>query len=265
MRFSTDPDTTRRGDAVAMKSNEEAGNPPRELLEMISNLAEFHREHEKFYSQAPLQDAVSLEANSRVLKALASRWSEVEPEERSLPSPFAGATDLNVPGLTAESGVLFMEGEGEPAEIARLKRELEVVASGLEEIGAWLADAMEQSWQVAGALVAFPSLAGVLGERHQIIVNDWQAAEMQKMIARLLRRSLELLDRVDFSPAALRSDLSGEREAVPYLFSTSELIDRAADLLTASATFVHENERRWRFFAARVEEIRHDSPPADSE
>jgi hypothetical protein len=242
-----------------------SASPPPELLEVIANLAEFHREHEKFYSQAPLQDAVGLEAQSRILKALAAHWQETQPTSAPLANPYAGAEDLNAPGLTAESGVLFMEGEGEPAEIARLKRDVESVASGVEEIGGWLANAMEQAWQVAGALVAFPALAGVLGERHEIIVNDWQAAEMQKMIARLLRRSLELLDRVDFSPEALRSDLSGQREAVPYLLSASELIDRGADLLAASATLVHENERRWRLFAARVEEIQGEATGADSE
>ncbi|MGE5407211.1 MAG: hypothetical protein ACM3NV_01215, partial [Syntrophothermus sp.] len=238
--------------------------PSPELLRVIGNLAEFHREHEKFYSQAPLRQAVALEADSRILKALAGHWREAEPQADPPASPFAGAEDLNPPGLTAESGVLFMEGEGEPAEIARLKRELESVASGVEEAGAWLAGAMEQAWGVAGGLLAYPSLAGMLGERHQIIVNDWQAAEMQKMIGRLLRRSLELLGRVDFAPAALRADLAGRREAVPYLFSASELIDSAADLLAASATLVHENERRWRAFAARLDEIRAGTGQAPS-
>ncbi len=241
-----------------------SSTPPEELLELIANLAEFHREHEKFYAQAPLEDAVHLEAQSRILKALAAHWRKTRPTSTPLAGPFAGAEDLNAPGLTAESGVLFMEGEGEPAEIVRLRRDLESVASGSEEIGGWLAGAMEQAWQVAGALAAFPVFAAVLAERHQIIVNDWQAAEMQKMIARLLRRSLTLLDRVDFSPAALRADLAGRREVVPYLLSASELIDRAADLLTGSATLVHENERRWRLFAAKVEEVRGGATDADA-
>ena len=148
-----------------------------------------------------------------------------------------------------------MEGGGEPAEILRLKRDLERLASGVEETGAWLAGAMEQSWQIAAQLVEYPALVGVLGERHQIIVNDWLAADMQAMIGRLLRRAMELLAQVDFTPAALRADLTDDRDVIPYLLSASELIDRAADLLAASATLVHENERRWRVFAARVGEI----------
>jgi hypothetical protein len=66
-----------------------------------------------------------------------------------------------------------MEGEREPAEIKTLKHDLERVAAAMEQTGAWLAHAMEQSWQIAGALEPFPALADMLGERHGIIANDW--------------------------------------------------------------------------------------------
>ena len=52
---------------------------PPPLLEMIGNLSEFHREHEKFYAQRPLRQALEVEAASRTLKALADRWSSVSP------------------------------------------------------------------------------------------------------------------------------------------------------------------------------------------
>ena len=229
--------------------------PPPELLEMIGNLSEFHREHEKFYAQAPLRQAVEVQAASRVLKALADRWSSVSPIDRPGTSPFAGATDLNPPGLTAETGVLFMEGEGEPNEIKQLRRDLQTRAGDMEATGEWLSAAMEKSWGVAGALAAYPKLADLLGERHRIIANDWQAASEQTLIARLLRRALEIIDRVDFSPAALRSDLRGGRTAPAYLYSASELLDRAADLAVQSASLVHDNERRWRTFSERVRQL----------
>ena len=112
--------------------------PPPQLLEAIANLAEFHREHEKYYSQAPLRQAVEVQAASRALKALAGRWSAVVPAAHPAASPFAGAEDLNAPGLVAESGVLFMEGEGEPAEIKRLRRDLGTLADDVEQTGEWL-------------------------------------------------------------------------------------------------------------------------------
>jgi hypothetical protein len=231
------------------------GAPPVPLLEVIGNLSRFHREHETFYSQAPLQAARDVQAHSRALKWLAAQWSEAEPARHPLPNPFAGAEDLNPPGLASESGILFMEGEGEPAEIQQLKRDIETVAAGCEGSGDWLAHAMEQSWQVAGALAAYPALADLLGERHRIIANDWQSAGLQSLVARLLRRGIELLDKVDFSPAALRADLEAARIAPGYLYSAAEMFDRAADLLAESAVLVHQNERRWRMFNARVREL----------
>jgi hypothetical protein len=88
-----------------------------------------------------------------------------------------------------------MEGEGEPAET--LKDDLERLAATMEQTGEWLAHAMEQSWRIAGALAAFPALADMLGERPRIIANDWQSASVQALIARLLRRGLDILGRVD--------------------------------------------------------------------
>jgi hypothetical protein len=229
--------------------------PPGALLEMLGNMSRFHREHEKFYSQAPLRTAVEIQASSRAFKALAARWADAEPTVHEVPNPMAGAEDLNAPGLTAESGILFMEGEGEPAEIRKLKGDLENVAVAMEGTGEWLAPAMEQAWQTAGALAAFRELADLLGERHRIIANDWQSANMQALIARLLRRALDLLGQVDFSPAALREDLGGERIAPGYLYSAAELLDRAADLTVQSAVLVHENDRRWRIWIERVDQL----------
>jgi hypothetical protein len=225
---------------------------PGPLLEAVANLSRFHREHEKFYAQAPLRQAVEVQAASRALKALADRWREVEPTERALTVPFAGADDLNAPGLIAESGILFMEGQGEPGEITRLKRDLETLAVDSEATAAWLSGAMEQAWEAARALASYPAVADLLGERHRIIANDWQNAGLAALIARLVRRALDLLGRVDFSPEALRADLAGPRHSASYLYSASEMLDRAADLQAESAVLVHENERRWRVFAERV-------------
>jgi hypothetical protein len=83
--------------------------------------------------------------------------------------PLAGTPDLNDDRAIETSGVLFMEGEGEPAEISRIKSELETIAASSEQSGSWLAAAMEASWGMAEALLAYPQLADLLGERHRII------------------------------------------------------------------------------------------------
>jgi hypothetical protein len=109
---------------------------------------------------------------------------------------------------------------------------------------------------VAAQLARYPKLADLLGERHRIIANDWQSAELQRLIGRLLGRAADLLDGLDFTPAALREDL---RTPTRYLFSVSELVDRAVDLTTQGAALVHANERRWRVFRERAEAVRTDT------
>jgi hypothetical protein len=225
------------------------------LLAVAENLSRYHREHEKYYSEAALADAVSLRRTARTLLALAERWASVEPAAEPAPSPYAGTPDLNDDRAIETSGVLFMEGEGEPAEIGRIKSELEAIAAGSEQAGSWLAAAMEASWAMAEALLAYPQLADLLGERHRIIGNNWQNARTAQLIAQYLRRAVNVLERIDFTPAGLRKDLAGARTAAAYMYAAAELIGRAADLSAASSVLTHEDERRWRVFHERVEQL----------
>jgi hypothetical protein len=54
---------------------------------VMANLARFHREHEKFYSQAPLRQADDVQAASRALKALAAQWGEATAVSTLSPIP----------------------------------------------------------------------------------------------------------------------------------------------------------------------------------
>ena len=225
------------------------------LLAVARNLSQYHREHEKYYSEAPLTDAISLQRTARTLIALAERWTSAEPAVAPAASPFAGAPDLNDDRAIETSGVLFMEGGGEPAEITRIKSELQTIAASSEQTGSWLAAAMEASWAMAEALLSYPQLADLLAERHKIIGNNWQNASTAQLNARYLRRAVAVMERVDFSPAGLRTDLAGARSAPAYLYAAAELINHAADLSAASSVLTHENERRWRIFHERVEQI----------
>jgi hypothetical protein len=229
--------------------------PPSPLLEAMLNMTAFHREHEKFYSVAPREQAVVLQRHSRTLHALADRWAAVEPSARRPFSPYEGAPDLNADAALQLDGVLFMEGEGEPGELAHLKRDLREGAGDAASAGEWLARAMESSWGVASSLFEIDELADLLGERHRIIVNNWQGASMLALAARVLDRAADLLDRVDFSPTALRADLAAGAISVPRLHSAAEMIDHAADLLSDFAGLVHDNERRWRVVRSRVESL----------
>ncbi|WP_330150391.1 hypothetical protein [Rhodococcus chondri] len=231
-------------------------HPEREqLLFTVRNLARVHREHEKFYSESPFHDVIRWQRSSRALKALAERWSVATPSGETSFSPFAGAPDLNDDRATETLGILFMEGGGEPGEIANLKRDLGVLAEANRTTGQWLAAAMSAAWDMLEGLLGYGELADLLAERHRIVSNDWQCASMTELVARNLDRAAAILGRVDFTPAALRADLIANRLAPRYLFSAAEMLDHAADLMASSAVLTHENERRWRIFYERVDQI----------
>ncbi len=230
------------------------------LLETVLNLSAYHHEHEKYYGHQPLEEALRLHGYSRTLKTLAARWERAVPSTDRPASPFAGADDLNEFSAIQSDGVLFMEGEGEPAEITRLKQDLAATADSAEQTGTWLAEAMAASWEIAKALNDYPELADLLAERHQIIAHDWQNATTNSLIARVLRRTLDILDKVDFRPSSIRADLAGQRVDPKYLFSAAEMIDYVIRLTSDATMLVHENERRWRIFHARVEELMAEGP-----
>ncbi len=222
------------------------------FLDAIENLSRFHREHEKFYAQAPREQAVRLQRHGRTLSALADRWSSITVQRIDALNPFEGSDDLNASAALQLDGVLFMEGSGEPVELTRIKRDLRTQGDDSIETGSWLAAAMERTWQAAAALTAYPELADLLGDRHRIIANDWQAASMSSLAGHVLHRAVDLLDTIDLSPEAVRGDLEGTRAAPRLIHSAVELIDHASDLLSDSAGLVHDNERRWRVFHQRV-------------
>ncbi|MCE3555150.1 hypothetical protein LWC33_27310 [Pseudonocardia sp. RS11V-5] len=225
------------------------------LLQAILNLSRFHKQHERFYSAAPLETALRLQRHARTLQALADRWETASPGAGHVRNPYEGAEDLNSEAAIALDGALFMEGEGRPVELSQLIGELRLDADGFATGGEWLATAMASSWQAAATLLEFDELADVMGERHRIISNDWLAAHMQTLIALQLRRAADMLDGVDFAPGAVRIDLAGARVSPRRLHAAAEVIARAADLCCESSRLVHDNERRWRVFRERTAEL----------
>lgn len=223
------------------------------------NLSKYHREHEKYYATAPLRQALALHEASLVLKTMAERWSTtaITTPVVAHPAlgPYLGCDDLNEPAAIQHTGVLFLEGASAPPEIGHLIRDLGTLADDFSTTGEWLQQAMAGSWQAALALLQLPALADVLGDRHRIIANDWQAAQASSLVALLLRRALEILGRIDFTPAAVRADLAGPGVFPAYLYAAADLIDQAADIVSDTVSLTHDNDRRWRVFRERVQQL----------
>ena len=172
------------------------------------------------------------------------------PTDHPAGNPYAGAQDLNAPGLTGETGVLFMEGEASQPTSTSSSGPRQT-AKDMKAASVWLARAMEQSWGIAGAAALSRPLPTSSVERHRIIANDWQAAELQGLIARLLHRALDLRHS---RPLARRSAFDPPLIA-PHRLSLLrlELIDHATDLMAESAILVHDNERRGEYLPSESE------------
>jgi hypothetical protein len=232
-----------------------------DFLNIISNLSKYHREHEKFYGQAPLKTAITIQDASKTMKTLADKWSKIQQVEKQNGNPYMGCEDINEDAAIQHNGLLFMEGEGEPTEITQLKRDLNNIGEDFEKSALWLSKAMENSWNAAAKLINIPTLEDVLGERHRIIINDWQAANLSSLVSKLIKRSLLFLNGIDFNPESIRADIRSKKRYPNLLYSSSELLDRAADLSSQFAMLVNDNERRWRVFHNKVQRIKSEMTP----
>ena len=143
-----------------------------------------------------------------------------------------------------------MEGAGAPAELIGMKDDLRARASAGMQTGSWLTDAMKTSWESAAALLPGTQFADLLGQRHRIIANNMLAASVTKLSAMLVPRAVQIVDVGDFAPDSLPADLAGPRNSPHYLFSTAELLDRAADPTVMETTHTRDSEPAWRTWQA---------------
>src|SRR3954465_14971803 len=133
-----------------------AAEPPSLLLHTVENLAEFHREHEKFYAAAPREQAIELQRHARTLHALGDRWSRPMPPHSPSRNPYEGAEDLNDRTAVQLDGVLFLEGQGVPPELQRIERELRTRGEESLATGEWMSKAMQTSGGAPLRVVATP-------------------------------------------------------------------------------------------------------------
>ena len=183
------------------------------LLQAMLNLTKFHREHEKFYASSPASSPSCCNVTHGACRRSRTSGRRAN-RRRGPPQPLRGRGGPQQPGGAPARRRALHGGRGPsdgdhpshpgPAHHGR----------GPARHREWLARAMESSWDVAAALVGIDGLADVLGERHRIIANDWQAATMNTVMSRLLDRAADILDRVDFAPAALRADLATDGVSV---------------------------------------------------
>jgi len=210
-------------------------------------VAEYHREHERFHSMSGLQQAADLRKDSNALKVLANRWfraAETEPSTIDYADPrfrAAGCEDLNDKAGIATTGILFMEGEGEPAELLQLKAKLSGMAEGLARASFWLSEKMDAGWERESVLLT-AEMASAARPRLVALEHTTLAALKMGVVARLLRAAVTALSAQELVPASIRKDPSGTAQ---LFLTASWLMDEAAGLLADQANDMARSDPEW--------------------
>lgn len=204
-------------------------------LDKLLGIAEYHREHERFYASEGLRQALSLRQDAEALKRLADRWLDRDAGEGGTESDATfqamGSPDLNDWAAIATSGILFMEGEGEPAEIGRLRERLRGQGAECERYARWLAEKMKAAWPREAALLT-PEMIDLAYSRHIVLMRTTLHGEKVAVAGRLLAAAERALSAGRFDPATIR----GEREQMANLVHTAGLmLDAAASVLADQA------------------------------
>lgn len=212
----------------------DAGQRP--PLDKLLGIAEYHREHERFYASEGLRQALALRQGAEALKRLADRWLDREAGEGRAESDATfqvmGSPDLNDWAAIATSGILFMEGEGEPAEIDRLRERLRGQAAEYERYARWLGEKMEAAWPREAALLT-PDMIDLAYSRHMVLLRTTLHGEKVAVAGRLLAAAERALSAGRFDPATIRSR---RQEMANLIYTAGLMLDAAAALLAEQAS-----------------------------
>jgi hypothetical protein len=225
-------------------------------------VARWHREHERYHSMNALQDAAQLRRHSNALKMLARRWlddHDVEPASFAVTDPLfqaAGCEDLNDPVSVATTGVLFMEGESEPAELTQMKQALAGMAGGFETLSTWLAEKMAPAWERESVLLT-STLTSAAQPRFATLTRTTRAGTALGLVARLLHAAVGAIAAHPLGPRDVRSDLAGSAHR---LLAASWLLDEASSTLAEVAADVARSDPDWTAYLAALDSVRRGLP-----
>lgn len=225
-------------------------------LQQLLKIARFHREHERFYATKGLEDASSLRRDASALMALADRWaaggarqSETAETYRDPGLQAAGCEDLNDSAALAMAGILFMEGEQEPAEISRLKRKFSEIGESLTASSRWLEAKMDAGWRREAQLLN-TEFAEAAYPRHIALAHTTLSAAKMDVAGRLVRAAHDALAAYDYRPQAVRAD----PPAVGRLLrSAAWLLDAAAAVLAEQAADLAKSDPHWTAYIKDLE------------
>ncbi|WP_037066257.1 hypothetical protein [Pseudonocardia acaciae] len=222
-------------------------------LPAMLNVARYHRAHERYHSLLSLEDAVALRRDANSLQAVADRLRDDAPPTTTPPggAGFAamGCTDLSDASAVTSVGILFMEGEGEPPELAHIRRRFTDLSRGWARSAGWLAEKMDAGWARERALLE-PELVDAARPRFAALTRTTAAAHAHDVAARLLDTSAAALSKLEFTPAAVRSQ---RRYAASLLRTAAWLATMAAGVIADEGATLGLSDPDWTAYIDELE------------
>ncbi|MGE4240517.1 hypothetical protein [Ramlibacter sp.] len=253
-------------DGAPLKGSIDSALPPSKenaldgpvAVEAQRNIAQYHREHERYYTTFTTEQALDIYREANKLKILAGVWLEapgadVQPAVDYLKDEYhpVGSVDLNSRHAIGHIGVLYMEGPGEtePGEIVVLKNKLRAYGMGTGRLGTWLVDKMHGAWKREQRIFDSQS-AELAAARFVSIATNWRGARNMQLVGRVLGLGLDLLSRQDFSREGVRKDKAA---AAKVALNAGWIVAMAGQLQANAGIELAEADRSWTGFLEMLE------------
>lgn len=225
----------------------------------LDNIATCHREHERYYTVHKYESAAELAREANKLRVVADVWLCGDKAPGSYPGTDfdlpefrpIGCDDLNPLPAIAGIGILFMEGQGEPAEIRMLKARFSARGGGAVQAGEWLAGMMAAAWLRESVLLC-EKYADAARPRYRTIATNWIGSLETVLSGRLLMLAVGHMNAIDFTPKAIRAR---KVESARTLALAAGIIGLAANLEAASAVDLSGNDECWTSYRAQLRRL----------
>jgi hypothetical protein len=218
-------------------------------IDVLDNIAIYHREHERYYTVYKYERAAELAREANKLKVIADVWrSDRRPLPHLADTDFArpafgaaGCDDLNPLHAVASIGILFMEGQSEPAELRTLKAKLGALGGGSIQAGEWLAGMMAAAWSRESVLLD-ERFTDAAQARYRTIATNWTGSLDTILMGGLLVLAVGHLSAIDFAPGAVRAR---KIESAQTLSLAAAILGLAANLEAMSGVDLSGNDECW--------------------
>jgi hypothetical protein len=165
------------------------------------------------------------------------------------PTNHVGGSGLNDPAVVAGTGILFMEGASEPAELIAIQVRWEAAAGRYRAMSDWLAERMTAGWSQLTRLLT-PLLIESAYPRLMALARTTTAGSSYDPVAHLLNSAAQALRNQDLTPAGVRFD---PEAATSMIRTAAWLADAAAATIAETVASLSLSDPDWTEFINHAE------------